>query len=179
MTESNSTDAISIKKCIAKDIPAITGVALQSYLFHYTYLWNDHGVAYMRNSFSSDQVAKELADNNAAFFLIYDAAEAIGFMKLNIDQPLQPFEADHCLELERIYILKKSAGKGIGKYALQFTEDYARLLGKTILWLKTMDNSDALKFYQKQQFEFLEAGFLTFPQLKTECRKILTLYKRL
>lgn len=168
---------ISIRRSDLEDIPVIISIALQSYLNNYTFLWHDHGVSYMQSCFNNDRLAEEFADSNSAFFLIYEKQEAVGFLKLNINKVLGSFSAKNAIELERIYLLKKASGKGIGQQAMEFVKAFALTNNKKILWLKTMQSSDALAFYKKQGFVFFGEELLPFPEMKDEFRKILTLYK--
>jgi diamine N-acetyltransferase len=169
----------SIRRSDLEDIPVIISIALQSYLNNYTFLWHDNGVGYMQLCFNNDRLAGEFADSNSAFFLIYENQEAVGYLKLNINKAIGSFSADNAIELERIYLLKKASGRGIGKKAMEFVKTYALTKNKKILWLKTMENSDALAFYKKQGFVFFGEELLTFPEMKDEFRKILTLYKEI
>lgn len=168
---------ITIKRSASKDIPVIISVALQSYLSNYTHLWHDHGVHYMQSCFNNDKLAQELAETNAAFFIIYDDREAVGFIKLNIDKTIGDYDSTTALELERLYLLKKASGKGIGQLAMKFVTEFAKKRKKKIIWLKTMDKSTALAFYKKQGFLFFEEAFLSFPEIKEEYKRILTYYK--
>jgi diamine N-acetyltransferase len=170
---------VTIKKSTSKDVPVIISVALQSYLNNYTHLWLDRGVAYMQYCFNNDKIATELAETNAAFFIIYNEKEAVGFIKLNVDKAIGSYNAATSLELERLYLLKKASGKGFGQQAMEFVTGFAKKRKKKIIWLRTMEKSAALEFYKKQAFTLYEEASLTYPEIKEEFKKILTLYKEI
>ncbi|MEM1119770.1 MAG: GNAT family N-acetyltransferase, partial [Bacteroidota bacterium] len=52
-------------------------------------------------------------------------------------------------EIQRIYFVKKATGKGLGKAVMRRIEFYAQKLHKKVLWLKVMDSSSAITFYEK------------------------------
>jgi diamine N-acetyltransferase len=170
---------IKIERSTTKDIPVIISVALQSYLMNYTHLWHDHGVAYMQNCFNNNRLSEEFADKNAAFFLVYQFEEAVGFIKLNISKAANNYPASSSLELERLYLLSKVTGQGIGHQVMQFVVRFAESKNKKTIWLKAMDSSKALEFYLKQGFQVFGEAELPFPELKQEHKKILSLFKEI
>ena len=61
--------------------------------------------------------------------------------------------ADEALEIERIYIRKKSKGKGIGKHLINPALDIAIKNNKTSSWLGVWEKNDiAIKFYERMGF---------------------------
>ena len=69
---------------------------------------------------------KELADDNALFFLVRSSEEEAGFLKLNVNAALNDFSTEEALELERIYLNAAAAGRGIGSFLLDYTFQLAR-----------------------------------------------------
>lgn len=170
---------IRIDRCTTNDIPAIISLALQSYLKSYTHFWHDNGVWYMRHNFNNDRLTEEFGDKNAAFFLIYQLEEAVGFMKTNTDKAAHACDACDTLELERLYLLNKVTGQGIGGQAMQFVTQFAKSKNKKLIWLRAMDKSKALKFYQRHGFQIFEEDYLSFPDIKDEFKKIVSLSKEI
>jgi GNAT superfamily N-acetyltransferase len=166
---------ITIHPCSTTDIPLLSEVATAAYLAHYTYLWHDNGEYYVNMSFSPDRFKQEMADTNARFYLIYLENEAVGFLKLNLDKGIDHYSADFALELERIYILPKATGQGVGKKVMDFVLDIARNRQKSLVWLKSMDSSKALPFYQRHGFQIQGSALLDFAPMKDKYRNILTL----
>src|SRR5436309_9735784 len=110
----------TISKCTLTDAEEVSEIAVRAYRDHYLYLWKDDGSWYVNRSFTVPQFQKELIDPNAAFFLLKEKNVDVGFMKLNLEEPLQGFELFSALELERIYLLKSASRKGLGRKALEF-----------------------------------------------------------
>lgn len=160
----------TISICTETDIPIIIAVALQSYNEHYLHLWYDNGEWYKQRCFTPEILREEMSDSNAIFYLLYDNDSPVGFLKLNLHKKLYPYTDADCLELERIYIIKAGTEKGIGKQAIQFTIDLARQLKKKSVWLKAMDTSDAIFFYEKIGFKEINTTRLDYDLMKEEFR---------
>jgi GNAT superfamily N-acetyltransferase len=168
---------VALKLCSAEDIPAIREVALQSYKEHYLYLWTEQRFAewYMNKSFSVTSLTEQMKNEEALFYLVTTNGKAIGFIKLNKNKPLPGDDAVNSIELERIYLLKAFSGKGIGTEVLQMIIDKSKEEGKRVLWLKSMDSSDSLFFYQKRGFVQTAKESLPFEGFKDEYRTLVTL----
>lgn len=163
--------AITITPCSVTDLHTLQDIAINSYGDHYLYLWHDGGMWYLNRCFSDAALKKELEDTNAAFFLIYDEQEQlVGFLKLNIDKETEGYTAQEALELERIYLLKNASGKGIGREAVKFTKKYAQQLDKKVIWLKAMDSSKSVDFYEQNGFTKCGTYTLDFEAMKEEYR---------
>lgn len=166
MTES----AIEIKPLGVNDAAALRAVATQAYRDHYLDLWYDNGDWYLQTYFSLSRFEEELRDTNAFFFMIFYNGNAVGFLKLNTNKPL-PGHSENALELERIYLIKKASGTGIGTAVLQYTFSVALQQHTNRVWLKVMDSSDGpIRFYKKMGFAICGTYWLSFPQMKENRR---------
>jgi diamine N-acetyltransferase len=170
---------VIITACTTADLYTLQDIAINSYGDHYLYLWYDGGMWYIDKSFSEDALKKELADPNAAFFLVYDGPELVGFLKLNIDKELEDYTAEQSLELERIYLTKNASGKGIGKAVVDFTMNFARERNKRVVWLKAMDSSRSVNFYEQNGFVKCGTYLLDFEAMKEEYRGMYVLKREL
>ena len=102
---------------------------------------------YLEHNLSLDQLAFELQAPASSFYFIYVEEEQSGYMKLNISETF---------EIERIYILKKFQGIGVGKTFMNFATEQSKSLGFTSLWLGVWEhNTKAISFYKS-------LGFTTF-----------------
>ena len=170
-----------VKACSESDIGELVRVSIQSYNEHYLYLWYDAGKKYVADNFNAQQFRDQLDDMNVALFLIYEeeASPAVGFLKLNIDKAYKSYTKEASLELERIYIVRSAAGKGVGKKVLEFTDEYAAKKNKRNIWLKAMDSAPATKFYQSCGYSIIDDFRLTFPEMKEEFRGMYVMLKEL
>ena len=175
-----SNNNIEIRRIGAGDGALLADVAVHAYSDHYLHLWYDKGEWYINKSFSVKNLLHELEDENARFYIIYYNDEAVGFLKLNIDSPLQNEKNTNALELERIYLTKAASGKGIGKRILNYVFQIAREHHKKFVWLKVMDSSaEAIKFYKNNGFDICGTYHLDFPQMKEEYRGMYVMKKSL
>ncbi len=153
---------IQIRRCTEGDIPDLIAIALSSYLDNYTYLWQDQAKQYLRDYFNPQQLTQEMQDPEAEFYQIESEQEALGLLKLNLHHRWPTSEHKQCTELERIYLRPRAAGQGLGRQLMDFAAKRAQELGKTSIWLKTMDSSSALGFYQKCGYQIIDKTILDF-----------------
>jgi diamine N-acetyltransferase len=171
---------ISFKKLQPEDAGLLSEVALKAYADHYLHLWYDGGDWYMHKCFTEEQMLAELRDHNTAFYLALYNEAPVGFLKLNIDAPLDVEENKKALELERIYLNKEATGKGIGRELVQLTFEIARKNNKEIVWLKAMDSStDSISFYEKMGFGVIGTYTLPHQLMKEELRGMVIMKKDL
>ncbi len=172
-------EKLEIQICTVPDAYEISEVAIKSYKEFYLYLWNDDGSWYMNRSFLPEIVKEEIKNPNARFYFLRTAGEIIGFTKLNLQQPLVGTEYTNAMELERIYIVKAFAGKGFGRQAVEFCVQLAMDMNREIIWLKSMDSSSAIRFYERLGFEECGTFTLDFKLMKPEFRGMKIFMKKL
>lgn len=170
---------VKITPCTSADLHTLQDIAINAYGDHYLYLWYDGGMWYIDKSFGEATLKKELEDPNAALFLIYADEELVGFLKLNIDKALADEDQSESLELERIYLTKAASGKGIGRQVVDFTVAFARERNKRLIWLKAMDSSKSVDFYEQNGFEKCGTYRLDFEAMKPEYRGMYILKREL
>jgi ribosomal protein S18 acetylase RimI-like enzyme len=150
------------------------------YVEHYLHLWNNGDADWYMHEYAypENKLRTELADENNLHFIVYDDETPMGYLKLKIHATLAGFEQTNSLEIERIYLHKAIAGKGIGKQLMLLSEEIAREHNKQMIFLKAMDSStDAIHFYQKMGYTKCGEFILPFPQLKKELRGMVILKK--
>jgi ribosomal protein S18 acetylase RimI-like enzyme len=170
---------IELQPLGVNDAALLRAIAVQAYSDHYADTWYDNGLWYMQTYFSLTRLQEELAETNARFFLIYFNGTAVGFIKLNFDKPLSKDGKD-ATELERIYLVKKVSGQGIGTYVLNFVFAFVREQNIKLIWLKVMDtNPGAIGFYKKMGFEICNTHQVDFVQKKEGMRGMYIMQKSL
>lgn len=108
---------------------------------------------YLCEKFSEEQLLLELDNPNSAFYLATLDEDVVGYLKLNTGQAQTELKDDSGLEIERIYVLNKFIGKGIGKQLFKLTLDIARQKKSHFIWLGVWEkNERALTFYHKNGF---------------------------
>ncbi len=178
MSQLPPLNTIDIQSLQPADAAKLARVARQAYQPHYRHLWTDGGAWYMREQFNARRLREELSDPNALFYMALLDGRPVGFLKLNRDATIESLEGDF-LELERIYLMKRATGRGVGKALVHFTLDYARELGKNGVFLKAMDTSDALGFYEKMGFATFSRYRLSYTLMEEELRGMVAMVQRL
>jgi len=168
---------LTIRPCSHADLPTLVAVSQKAYREFYSYLWNDEGTWYVQQFYTEHVLGNDMRNSNHAWFLMLEGNNAVGFLKLVINQPLKEFAGQDALELERIYLISDATGKGYGTQAIQFSEDYARKLHKKIIWLKAMDSTTNPVFYNKLGFTACGTRTLYFDRMKENLRGMIVMMK--
>ncbi len=173
---------MEIRKIDSTQAELLSRLSKAIYKEYYLHLWLPGGADWYQDehAYHPDKLRQELEDPNNLHFMVYENAEPLGYLKIRINAVLQGFESMNSLEIERIYLHKKIAGKGIGRELMQLSENIAREHNKQMLFLKAMDSSaDAIAFYQKMGYTLCGTWVLPFEQMKEEYRGMVILSKKI
>lgn len=117
---------------------------------------------YITETFAPEKMRTEIEDPNSIFFIIFKDEKAVGYAKLRTGEPHESVKNEPAIELQRIYILERVFGAGIGEILLGHSIKIARKKGFKVIWLGVWEeNRRAQKFYAKYGFE--QVGTLRFP----------------
>jgi GNAT superfamily N-acetyltransferase len=165
---------ITIKECQKEELDVLFKIAIQTYNDTYKYLWSDKGVWYLEEFYKKENFEQELSQPDIFYFLVYDNDKAIGYFKLK-NGALEPYPDTQCIEIDKLYFLKKYVGKGIGKTVMEFIFSFAEKQQSNLLWLKVMESSLAKYFYEKHGFTETQKSYLDYSAMLPEYRWILTM----
>ena len=141
-------------------------IGIQAYQEHYTYLWKDADTRpYLHDNYTPEVVTKDLENPNFEQFLIEWKGNFVGVLKIVRDAAVQDFSSDEALLIEKIYLLSKYSGLGIGKQCLNTVYEIASTMGKKVVWLDTMKNGRALSFYIDLGFQIIGVKNLLYPSV--------------
>jgi len=167
---------LSIELIGPEQAELLSQLATRAYRDHFRYLWYDQGAGFIRATYSVEVLSSELADSNSQHYLAYWQQQPVGYLKLDLDAWFE--ESNNALELQRIYMIKEAAGRGIGKQLVQQCLKVAQSLHKEIIWLKVMASSrDNIAFYQKAGFVMHGETILAYRNLKPEYQKMYVMKK--
>lgn len=146
-------------------------ICQQAYTEVFADHWTGDGLAmYLEQEFGTPRLTADLANDEIYYYFIQYEGKDAGFVKINFASVLTLTEQPNC-ELEKIYILPKYSGQGLGQSAMQQIIEDARQRGKKILFLCVIDtNTPALFFYQKLGFQHHSKARLEVPLFKEELR---------
>ena len=134
---------------------------------------------FLNEQFSMDTLIKETEEPGNIFLLAYDDTEPIGYAKMRDGEKRSEFEGLCSIEIARIYAVKKSIGKGVGRELMQKCIDIAREMNRDIIWLGVWEkNERAIQFYLKWGFEkFAEHEFVLGNDVQTDWLMCKRLFK--
>ena len=154
---------ISICQADISDVQIICALGVTTFYEAYFEYDDSRDLAnYVLESFSRAQIESELNNRDSTFFIAELNGKAVGYAKLRENSKVDCLKSDDAIELQRIYILEKAKGKGVGDRLMKrcFTE--ARAKGFKKIWLGVWEkNLAAQEFYKK--FGFVKVGELQFP----------------
>jgi ribosomal protein S18 acetylase RimI-like enzyme len=112
--------------------------------------------AYVRDSFSLEQVQAELGDDANIFLLAFvnGGEEPTGYAKLRTGTTDPSVTGPNPIELERLYVDRSALGHGVGAALMQTSLAAARSASHRTLWLGVWErNARAIAFYEKWGFQ--------------------------
>lgn len=112
---------------------------------------------YLSKSFSLESLKKQINNPKSQFYFLREGIRIIGYLKVNVESAQTEQKLNNALEVERIYLLEKHRGKGIGNILMDKAIEIAKKMKKTIVWLGVWEeNPSSIKFYQKYGFKIFD-----------------------
>lgn len=147
---------IAIKQAHANDVELLQKLSIVTFTDTFAaYNTAENMQMYIEKYFSLENVLEELNNSENFFFIAYQENEPAGYLKLRLpEEHLPSLKNNTPIELERVYVLKKLQGTGLGYKLMQFAFEYSRQKGFDTLWLGVWEqNEKAIRFYEKLGFE--------------------------
>ncbi|MNO25569.1 Protease synthase and sporulation negative regulatory protein PAI 1 [compost metagenome] len=145
---------ITIKKCTFEDLGLLQDISVET--FNETFKHQnapENMKAYLERAFNLKQLEEELSNTSSEFYFICSNDEVSGYLKVNINDSQSEKMGNASLEIERIYIRKKSHKQGLGKKLINKAIKIAIERNKEKIWLGVWEkNESALTFYKKMGF---------------------------
>ncbi|MCQ0111167.1 Acetyltransferase (GNAT) family protein [Zhouia amylolytica] len=174
------TDILKLSTLRTQDHRQLFQLMKQIYPPVYKHLWPDEGERYLNLLYNPENFKKELANPNSKYYLIWYGSEAIGILRVLLNEALHECNDIKSVKLQRIYLSPSVQGKGIGKQLIQWVEKEFCSQQETILWLEAMDTQQAaLNFYQKMEFEIVNHFKFNSEFMKDEYRGMYTMVKKI
>lgn len=147
----------------------------------YKHLWvNEDCSFYLNRFYSIDHLKLELSNPNATYYFVHYNSNLVGIFRLVFNEIFKDLQKKEATYLHRIYLGKKAQGKGVAKQLLEWAEHNAKRKGNILIWLEAMDSQQqALRFYEKQGFNYGSKTGLDFELIHPNLRGMYTMFKHL
>lgn len=130
--------------------------ALSAATFYEAYVETDDPqdlARYVTEKFSVRSIRRELSDPAVTCYLGAAREKFVGYLKIRRSEPPSCLAGRNLMEIERIYILSKYSGQGLGKALIDKALETAKEEGFDGVWLGVWDENLAAKdFYRKRGF---------------------------
>lgn len=147
-------EPMEITKCTLKDLDDLQKVCRTTFYETFSDSNTESDMKkFLEDAYSAEKLKEELMNKESTTFLAKENGEVLGFLKLNSGSAQTEKKFESALEIQRIYILKKAKGRGIGTAFMNLAEKKARELNVTVIWLGVWEHNEAAKaFYKKKGF---------------------------
>lgn len=171
---------VQLKKASKENIAELRKICIDCYSIYFGNHWNENGLEwYLDKQFNLIRLKTDLKNTDVDYYFINIIDVPVGFIKINYNS-VSNLVVDPCSELEKMYVLPKYKGKGIGKMAMRKVMNITQKKGRKILFLDVLDtNKNAIAFYEKLGFSFHCNNRLDLPYFKDHLRGIDRMFIKL
>lgn len=110
---------------------------------------------FIMKRFHPDEIIRKINSEESKLFLATYDGNPIGalWIELNKECVLQDFKS---AEINKLYVLRRFHGQGIGHELMRWGEEYLRKQNETNVWLITWQkNPGAIQFYEKENYQII------------------------
>ena len=175
------SDNIKLQEIKIEDQPKSMKLLELIYPPAYKHLWvNEDCSFYLNKFYSIENLELELSDPNAAYYFVIYNSKLVGIFRFIYNKVLKDFPEKQSTYLNRIYLGEEAQGKGVAQQLFNWIENRVKEKGNTLIWLKAMDSQkQALRFYEKQSYNYGTNTQLDFELIHSNLRGMHTMYKLL
>lgn len=147
-------EEITISKALISDVTTLQIIGKQTFFETFAASNTKEDMEkYLTENFTVEKITREVNNPGSHFFIAWENAEAIGYLKLNEGNAQTELQDKTSLEIERIYVKSDYHGKKIGQVLYEKALEVARIQKKKSIWLGVWEeNPRAIKFYEKNGF---------------------------
>ena len=146
---------IELTPCIANDVDKLSAVSAAAFAETFAEYYSAEDFdAFLRKAYAPGTLAEEIANPGSTFCFARVDGEIAGYAKINVGEAQSEDAMPDALEIERIYVLKRFKGRGLGRLMLERAFEDARARGAESVWLGVWEHNDAaLGFYEHLGFK--------------------------
>lgn len=125
-----------LKQCKASDFDTLRELSIRTFYETFAHLNTPEDMKiYLEDTFNIERFSQELNNQNSTFYLLYSNERIAGYLKLNEAPSQTDINDPSGLEIERIYIISKFQGKGLGQFLIEHAVSIATERKKLYIWL--------------------------------------------
>jgi len=146
---------IIIRNCTAEDVTILKQLCCQTFFDSWG---SDFSVedmnSYMNENFTEQKIKEEIEGDLESYHLAFCDAVPVGYIKLRRNYKTPMPTNLKVVELQRVYVLDKYKGKGIGSDLIKYVLNIVTEEKFEVIWLGVWEkNSNAINLYKKFGFE--------------------------
>lgn len=163
---------MQLEKVTPEEIDELQAICIEAYTKNFAHHWNGDGLnIYLEAQFNKQRIKRDINNPTLNYYFIKVNNQPVGFIKLNLNVSFDNYAPNEVAELEKMYVLPKMKGQGIGKKVLMEIIQQVKGLEKQVFFLCVIDtNTPAIKFYEKLGFQYHSKTRLEVPLFKEELK---------
>ena len=128
--------SIELTPCAANDVDKLSAVSAAAFAETFAEYYSAEDFdAFLRKAYAPGALAEEIANPGSTFCFARVDGEIAGYAKINVGEAQSEDAMPAALEVERIYVLKRFKGLGLGRLMLERAFEEARARGVEFVWL--------------------------------------------
>lgn len=147
--------SVAIRLARQEDIPELRRIAIETQVDTFgAFNTPENMTAYIEQAYDPQQFTRELVEPKSAYYLAWEDGQLLGFARVRVTDEVKAYLGDNTLEIQRLYVVRASHGKGIGKLLMERCLEHARAGKFEWIWLGVWEhNVKAQQFYAAWGFE--------------------------
>ncbi|NOQ75151.1 MAG: GNAT family N-acetyltransferase [Crocinitomix sp.] len=139
------------------DLAALTAVAIETFIQSHGHSASEKDVNnYLQANYTEEIFKSELNNPSNVYRVLFFENEMAGYSKISYNQAISAVNSTRICKLERIYVLEKFHGQGLGEELFNYNIALSKANGQIGIWLFTwIENKRAVRFYEKMGFEIV------------------------
>jgi diamine N-acetyltransferase len=153
-------DKPRVRRATAEDLERVLAIGRGTYGEHFAHLWTPEALrGFYESSFGRDRVAAELESDDTVYLLAEQRSQVVGFAKIRHPRPVPGRGELSGVELQKLYLAKNAAGRGLGSLLMAELLERAARTGQPLVWLEVLTlNTVGIRFYERHGFAVVGQG---------------------
>lgn len=154
---------ITITRATKEEAATISCLGSKTFSETFGYLFSPEELeAYTGTTFNRDKLINSLGKDENIYGIAHFNEYEVGYFKLKLNSPVDNFQKEKQVQLQKIYLLKDFINLKIGGQLMDYIFQLEEIQPFHRMWLQVLNtNSQAIRFYQKYGFVKLKNHYFT------------------